>query len=1514
MHARTSWKVRSEQASSPENRDSEGRDLRFDDLLTTRFDAAGHLSGPRGDRDRVEQRLPGGSGDMSPEELERAVESLARSVERASRGRQPAGHDVPDARPGDRERAFLGNLERLEAQLQALDERVAGRNTADGDTPNRRLVEKSFGEGRSTRAERVAARAMAEELDPERAKPTARPEGRAAERTALAAPRPERGGEARDMLQALARQVEELSRNNRSLSGDIGQIRSSLERNRDTTGTRLATLQERLTELTDRLAAPQWQAPAISAFETARDEILQRIARIEAQTAKPAAMQEVAARIEEIRGDLAALPSEEGLRRIEEHLFHLADRIDALPEPERNDDQFERLQVQLDTIANDVAGLRRARSSLGPDLQRGLFELASRLEAAIQARAQVDLAPVEARLRVLAERLPETPPADMLARIENRIAALDDGIGRQESRVAEQVVRALEEKLDAVALMIAEAGSKASRAALTAIERKLEGLRQIILEQAERPAAPAADFAALEDRLDQIQHFLSEAAHREQGFNQHLAPISEKLSDLSDRVAELSPQEHLQPLTHRLGAIEQQLHGISSGHLSDQSTLASHLENLVDRLDLMAGRDAFLPARLTAVLERLETVLEGNAGDERYGRIEHKLDTLHHDLQGSASVPDLELGELRQEILALRHEFLSTPAQQPTSGISDLLHDLLDRLEPVPSLQSHLEDLEQQVGRIMQAVDAPAADRNLMESMEASLRAIEARLEQGGSASVSEALRELRGLHPADDFSGELARTLNEDLGALRQAAEISDSHTRDSLGAVHDTLEAVVKRMAFLERELQNLPEGDRGAAEENFSRGAAQDTGWLGGDSLRGGYEAERYPEVTLEPADRALRSSTAPEALTSSLDTSDDMRGGLFGRLSSSQLLKRATGGRTESFSAGMEDADLGDTPLEPGTDAPMTSSLTDAPSSDTAVMSGKKKGHRRLFSGGKGAAAEETPTAAAFLRTPEDDAGDTDFLAAARRAARAASAEAGSAETATRQARGTTGAARIAGLLRARRSLFLAGALAVAVAFAALQYARMRSHSPEAMSQVTSSAPASPSATPNALADADRTPQAATATADATPAPAAPDAPTAGSQASGSEASGSQALGSQATGAQGDAQTAPTSRQASTAADTSPAKAPDVATSASTPLPSGAVDGPKAETDAPAPTAARSAQGKVSAAGPSSTPSGSTPPASSPSSVVDAAPDAPLTTGSLPAAGVKDVDLHGLPVTIGADRLRIAALGGDPKAEFEVAARYAEGRGVQQDLLAAAKWYQSAAVAGLAPAQYRLGSIYEKGIGVDKNPQTAQVWYQRAADAGNVKAMHNLAVLYAEGVSGQPDLKRAATLFHRAADQGVHDSQFNIAILYARGLGVPVDMIEAYKWFAVAATSGDKEAAKRRDMVAQSLSPSDLAKAKAAAEGFRPLDADTAANDVQPPQGGWGEPQATAASATSLPGTADLVQQVQQMLSAKGLYSGAVDGQTGPQTRKAISDFQKKAGLPTTGEIDTGLVTALQSSKI
>jgi localization factor PodJL len=210
---------------------------------------------------------------------------------------------------------------------------------------------------------------------------------------------------------------------------------------------------------------------------------------------------------------------------------------------------------------------------------------------------------------------------------------------------------------------------------------------------------------------------------------------------------------------------------------------------------------------------------------------------------------------------------------------------------------------------------------------------------------------------------------------------------------------------------------------------------------------------------------------------------------------------------------------------------------------------------------------------------------------------------------------------------------------------------------------------------------------------------------------------------------------------------------------------------------------------------------------------------------------------LPIAIGGPRLRSAAVAGDGAAAYEVAVRYAEGRGVPADMEEAAHWYERAASKGLTPAQFRYASLLEKGQGVKKDLAQARRLYLAAAAKGNSKAMHNLAVLYAEGIDGKSDYGTAVQWFRKAAQRGIADSQYNLGVLCARGLGTAKSYTEAYKWFALAAAQGDKESAKKRDDIAAHIDAAALAAAQQAVTAFVAEPQPEEAAVVAEPPGGW-----------------------------------------------------------------------------
>ena len=302
-------------------------------------------------------------------------------------------------------------------------------------------------------------------------------------------------------------------------------------------------------------------------------------------------------------------------------------------------------------------------------------------------------------------------------------------------------------------------------------------------------------------------------------------------------------------------------------------------------------------------------------------------------------------------------------------------------------------------------------------------------------------------------------------------------------------------------------------------------------------------------------------------------------------------------------------------------------------------------------------------------------------------------------------------------------------------------------------------------------------------------------------------------------------------------------------------------------APSPAAPRSPSAAAPVVAPHAAPAVSPAPVAPQSPPQSPSPSAADPTGSLrphamplvssPPANANSAAMNApelatdiLPPAIGGATLRAAAAAGDMAAQYEIAVRFGEGRGVARNERQAAYWLELAAKQGLAPAQFRLGGYYEKGIGVKKDLAVARDLFLAAAAKGNAKAMHNLAVLYAEGVNGRSDYHSAALWFRKAADRGITDSQFNLAILYARGTGEPQNYTEAYKWFALAAKAGDTEAANRRDEIAAELDERTLAAAELVVKSFKPEPQPNEAVSVKSPLGGW---DATAPTPKAKPRT-------------------------------------------------------------
>lgn len=159
-------------------------------------------------------------------------------------------------------------------------------------------------------------------------------------------------------------------------------------------------------------------------------------------------------------------------------------------------------------------------------------------------------------------------------------------------------------------------------------------------------------------------------------------------------------------------------------------------------------------------------------------------------------------------------------------------------------------------------------------------------------------------------------------------------------------------------------------------------------------------------------------------------------------------------------------------------------------------------------------------------------------------------------------------------------------------------------------------------------------------------------------------------------------------------------------------------------------------------------------------------------------------------------------GDAESQLELAEKYATGDGVDEDFVKAAEWYRKAFENEDAPVEVKskagleLATAFIDGRGVGKDGLEAVKILLAAEEAtadASVQCMLGGMYLNLSGDSLiEPDFDRGFAYFKKAAEQGEATAEFGLGACYAQGWGTAKDVDAARRWFARAATHGQKEA--------------------------------------------------------------------------------------------------------------------------
>lgn len=1124
------------------------------------------------------------------------------------------------------------------------------------------------------------------------------------------------------------------------------------------------------------------------------------------------------------------------------------------------------LRGGLGEIRNEMRSLNSASPNEGVEsLRTDLAYLGASIDRLENNSRGADTSNLRADLDELRAMLGHVAREDSVRSLEARVASFDPDALREElvqlawridgiksglgEMSAGPAVRALEEKLLAVAGAVESLGRNMQNQGgfaghFESLDQRLDEITRAIAASARQPAGSVFDastLARLEGRIDELVDHIAALPQTNPAVE-----INDRIELLAVRIEELANEEAARKLEERIA----QLSGLIERNFRETaapSDFTDHLQDISRKIDGLGGAPA------SDLIDRLDL-------------LSRKMDDFEMPQGNSAAAPGDAVAMSRLETrlvdIAARLDESSAAPAADAAALANLekqianLSGLLNQSGPIGISGGGFPD---GLGERLNAIEdyMASSDEFIVEAARQAAETVVEAYSRNGFAAHGASASEISAL-----------TGLAEDLRALEGHTRSSEERTQATFEALHETLVQIAGRLndlghmpaAAMLQEHAVAAEPLREPAErlaDSVAIPKAPQLDFANVDLLAGDPPPRRAPdnpkvdvfdEAELMPsvdatAD-AVQSDVKPAILAPAPKASKSLIVNLIAKLKPSKKAAPVDEGKRMAVdpapaldpTEAMVDAEP-NLLLEPGAGVPDVKKILER------VRNGQQTG-RGIDSG----------------------SGTSDVIAAARRAAQAAAAEAGAQKLAQPSAfkkdkdkKTAKPATAKGGESAVRRPILLAAA---AVLLVVMSYPlvsnligdRSRDGAPEATQERSVTLPAEDS---KAIVDP--------ASVDPAPADLAKDASSADSTAP---------LTAEESADAANLTTTDSVPSDETAADTImvPAKSTDQATTFQKPA------NTATETDAADADATVTADART----------------------VDEQKDvqAPVTADQTNRAEIA------LPAGLQPASLVEAAKKGDALALFEIGARYTDGRGVKIDLAEAAKWYQQAADRGLAPSEYRLANFYEKGTGVTRDVERAKLLYKSAAEKGNASAMHNLAVLYATGVGGTPDFAEASRWFTRAANLNVRDSQFNLAILYARGNGVPQDLEETYKWFAVAAREGDQDAAQKRDEVANALSPEKLKSAKAKLDLWKPAVLDDAANTPMVPDEWLAKGNTTA--------SVDMkraIRNIQAILNMNGFDAGKADGEMGKKTVTAIKAFQKKVGQEPTGEINDALVKEL-----
>ena len=160
--------------------------------------------------------------------------------------------------------------------------------------------------------------------------------------------------------------------------------------------------------------------------------------------------------------------------------------------------------------------------------------------------------------------------------------------------------------------------------------------------------------------------------------------------------------------------------------------------------------------------------------------------------------------------------------------------------------------------------------------------------------------------------------------------------------------------------------------------------------------------------------------------------------------------------------------------------------------------------------------------------------------------------------------------------------------------------------------------------------------------------------------------------------------------------------------------------------------------------------------------------------------------------------------DAAQNMQATQLYSLGHGAlnRKEYTKAVEYYRKAADMGYAMAYYDLGYCYANGLGVERDVVEAFKLYRIAAELGSEYAQYAVGFCYANADGVECDYAEAVKWYRRAAEQGLAIAEYALGYSYTNGRGVVKDDVAAKEWFRKSARNGCDIAKKYLDLIGES----------------------------------------------------------------------------------------------------------------